>query len=335
MKRFIAEWEPQSLIQLTWPRENSDWAQNYPQAFKCFVDIAKNIIRFQRLLIVCTNHKLLINHFNSDEIAQITFFETDYNDSWARDHGGISVETNGKITIIDFKFTGWGGKFEWEKDNALTKKLFNEGIFNCLYQNELDFVLEGGALETDGKGTLLSTKACLLNPNRNPNYSLKAMEEKLTQTLGIKRFLWLNEGGLLGDDTDAHIDTLVRFANPNTIVYVQCANPKDAHYTALSAMEKELKQFTTEQGTPYNLIPLPLPTPQYAKVGNYRIPATYANYLILNGVILLPIYNCIEDHLAIQRIQIAFPKHQIIPIDCSALIQQHGSLHCITMQYYH
>ena len=335
MIRFKAEWEKQTMVQLSWPRANSDWSASYQDAQECFAQIGKSVLRFQKLLIVCENPDEVKVFFTANEIENIIWSKQNYNDSWARDHGGITIERDGQLEIIDFKFTGWGGKFEAELDNLITQNLYQQGIFKLPYQNQLDFVLEGGALETDGQGTLLSTTKCLLNPNRNPQFNLQQVEQKLTETLGINRFLWLHNGDLEGDDTDAHIDTLARFANPETIVYVQCTDENDSHFTELKKMEEEIQNFTTTQGKKYQLIPLPLPTPQFAVEGNYRIPATYANYLVINQAILLPIYNCKTDDLAIQQMQKALPQHQIIPINCKALIQQHGSLHCITMQYYH
>jgi agmatine deiminase len=327
MIRFKAEWEKQTMVQLSWPRANSDWSASYQDAQECFAQIGKSVLRFQKLLIVCENPDEVKVFFTANEIESIIWSKQNYNDSWARDHGGITIERDGQLEIIDFKFTGWGGKFEAELDNLITQNLFKQGIFKLPYQNQLDFILEGGAL--------LSTTKCLLNPNRNPQFNLQQVEQKLTETLGINRFLWLYNGDLEGDDTDAHIDTLARFANPETIVYVQCTDENDSHYSELKKMEEELQNFTTTQGKKYQLIPLPLPTPQFAVEGNYRIPATYANYLVINQAVLLPIYNCISDDLAIQQMQNAFPQHQIIPINCTALIQQHGSLHCVTMQYYH
>lgn len=331
--RLPAEWELQDVIQLSWPRKNSDWSLSYDDAQKCFASIAKAVIRFQKVFIVTENQENTARFFSDLELNKIKIIKEEHNDSWARDHGGITVEINGVYEIQDYYFNGWGSKFVSGLDNQLTKKLFKKDLFNAYYKDNLNFVLEGGAIESDGKGTLLTTKKCLLNQNRNPNLSEAEIEEVLRQELGFDRFLWLQNGDLEGDDTDAHIDTLARFCSESTIAYVQCKDENDSHFEELNKMEKELENFIDREGKPYNLISLPMPTPQLAIEGNYRLPATYANFLIINQAVLLPIYNCKEDEVAIKQLKKAFPDREIIPINCIPLIQQHGSLHCVTMQY--
>ena len=328
-----AEWEPQDVVQLSWPRRNSDWSLSYNDAQLCFAAITKAIIRFQKVFIVSEDQEATARFFSNVELNKIKIISLEHNDSWARDHGGITVEIDGKFEVQDYYFNGWGSKFVSGLDNQLTKKLFKQNIFSAFYKDNLNFVLEGGAIESDGKGTLLTTKKCLLNSNRNPNLSEGEIEEILRQELGFDRFLWLENGDLEGDDTDAHIDTLARFCSENTIAYVQCTDQSDTHFEELNKMESELKNFTDRTGKAYNLIPLPMPTPQLAIEGNYRLPATYANFLIINGAVLLPIYNCKEDDIAVEQLKKTFPDREIIPINCVPLIQQHGSLHCVTMQY--
>ncbi|MEM1214393.1 MAG: agmatine deiminase family protein, partial [Bacteroidota bacterium] len=253
------------------------------------------------------------------------------NDTWARDHGPISVFEDGQLRLLDFIFNGWGLKFPANRDNLLTKTLHTWGIYGDLPLEQVGLVLEGGALETDGQGTLLTTRECLLSPNRNPHLEQAALEEKLNETLGVDRFLWLENGRLLGDDTDAHIDTLARFCDAETIAYVHCDDPRDVHYADLQLMEQELQQFRTRRGTPYRLVPLPWPDACHAQDGN-RLPATYANFLIINGAVLVPTYGLPQDQTALQVLQDCFPTREIIGIDCRLLIEQHGSLHCVTMQ---
>ena len=263
----------------------------------------------------------------------IRFFECETNDTWARDHGGISIlDKNGNAGIIDFKFNGWGLKFAANKDNLITGKIFQSQLFNAQYINCLNFVIEGGSIESDGKGTLLTTSECLLSPNRNGAWNKDQIEQYLKENLGISRILWLDHGFLEGDDTDSHIDTLARFCPNDTIVYVQCNDPKDRHYKALKDMESQLQSFRTQDNRPFRLLPLPMA--DEIVFDNERLPATYANFLIINGAVLYPTYNQpINDSRTAEILTTAFPERQIIGIDCRALIKQHGSLHCVTMQY--
>ncbi len=248
------------------------------------------------------------------------------NDTWARDFGPITIEEDGRPVLLDFTFTGWGGKFAAEKDNAVSRKLHAAGAFGTTPLRTVDLVLEGGSIESDGQGTLLTTTECLLNPNRNPHLSREQIEEQLKSELGVSTILWLEHGYLAGDDTDAHIDTLARLCPDKTIVYVACDDPADEHFAPLKAMEQELEQFAG-----YRLLPLPWPGAKYDSEG-HRLPATYANYLVINGAVLVPTYNDPADSLALEVVGKAFPDREIIGIDCSTLILQHGSLHCITMQ---
>lgn len=329
-----AEWEEQSGVQLTWPHARTDWAHMLKEVQSCFIEIAKEISKREKLLIVAPDvenvKKQICKKINTDNIR---FFECETNDTWARDHGGISIlDKNGNAGIIDFKFNGWGLKFAANKDNLITGKIFQSQLFNAQYINCLNFVIEGGSIESDGKGTLLTTSECLLSPNRNGAWNKDQIEQYLKENLGISRILWLDHGFLEGDDTDSHIDTLARFCPNDTIVYVQCNDPKDRHYKALKDMELQLQSFRTQDNRPFRLLPLPMA--DEIIFDNERLPATYANFLIINGAVLYPTYNQpINDSRAAEILATAFPDRQIIGIDCRALIKQHGSLHCVTMQY--
>ena len=300
----------------------------------CFIEIAKEISKREKLLIVAPDvenvKKQICKKANTDNIR---FFECETNDTWARDHGGISIlDKDGNIGIIDFKFNGWGLKFAANKDNLITRKIFQSQLFNAQYINCLNFVIEGGSIESDGKGTLLTTSECLLSPNRNGAWDKDQIEQYLKKNLGVSRILWLDHGFLEGDDTDSHIDTLARFCPNDTIVYVQCNDPKDRHYKALKDMELQLQSFRTQDNKPFRLLPLPMA--DEIIFDNERLPATYANFLIINGAVLYPTYNQpINDSRTAEILATAFPDRQIIGIDCRALIKQHGSLHCVTMQY--
>lgn len=334
---FPAEWDEQSAIQLTWPHENSDWAYMLEEVTACFVNLATEILKRQQLIIVCVDSATVKYELRDVEhlFPNLTLVELPSNDTWARDHGGISVVSLGQKQIYDFTFNGWGLKFASNFDNQINRGLAEKGIFSrdIRFVNKKDFVLEGGAIESDGKGTLLTTSECLLSPNRNPHLNKDEIEEYLIRSFGLKRVLWLDYGYLAGDDTDSHIDTLARFCDEHTIAYVKCDDQADEHYDALSNMEKQLKTFSDYEGNPYRLIPLPMAKAVYDENAD-RLPATYANFLIMNEAVLIPFYNDeATDEIARQQLQLAFPTREIIGVDCSALIRQHGSLHCVTMQY--
>ena len=327
-----AEWAEQDFVQLTWPHADSDWAYMLDEAEACFVEIAHEISKRQNLLIVCRSERELrerLHHFN---MSRISFVELPSNDTWARDHAGITIFENGTRKILDFTFNGWGMKFPANFDNQLNRKLFEKGIFgkNTAYESRKDFVLEGGSIESDGEGTLLTTAECLLSDNRN-NKSKAEVEAILKETFGLKQVLWLNHGYLAGDDTDSHIDTLARLCTPSLIAYVQCTDTEDEHYDELKKMETELQNFRRLDGKPYQLLPLPMADAVYEN--SERLPATYANFLIMNGAVLLPTYSSPKDKIAKQQLQKAFPDREIVGINCLPLIKQHGSLHCVTMQF--
>lgn len=329
--RFPAEWESQSAVQLTFPHAGTDWADILPEVLPCFVEIARTIAQFQPVLVVCNSVFETRLLFGDSLPEQILLVEAPSNDTWARDHGGITVEVDGQWVILDFMFNGWGLKFPADRDNLITRHLYSRGVFRASIQHG-GMVLEGGALESDGLGTLLTTTECLLSPNRNPQWNKAEIEAHLKQRLGVHRFLWLENGYLAGDDTDSHIDTLARLCNPDTIAYVTCPDEADEHFDALKKMERELQQFQTEKGKPYRLVPLPWPEACFDQEGN-RLPATYANFLIINGAVLVPSYHVPQDAEALHIIQTIFPERKVIGIDCRPLILQHGSLHCVTMQY--
>ena len=262
----------------------------------------------------------------------VRFLRCETNDTWARDHGAITMIDTGNPSLLDFTFNGWGLKFASELDNLITGQAVKAGALKGQYIDCLDFVLEGGSIESDGMGTLLTTTECLLSPHRNGKLNQVEIEEYLKSTFHLQKVLWLDHGYLAGDDTDSHIDTLVRFCSTDTIAYVKCDNTEDEHYEALHAMEVQLKTFRTLAGEPYRLLALPMA--DKVEEDGERLPATYANFLIMNDAILYPTYQQPNnDRKAGEVLQQAFPKHQVIGIDCRALIKQHGSLHCVTMQY--
>lgn len=328
-----AEWHQQGIIQINWPHKNTDWAPILDEVDQCYIDIASAIAAEQNLLIITPEperiEKLLSGKANT---TKIHFFKCQTNDTWARDNGFITMLTEQGPMLIDFCFNGWGMKFAANYDNQINKKIFNAEILKGAYRNCLDFVLEGGSIESDGCGTLLTTTSCLLAPNRNDKMNKKDIEEYLKSIFHLKQILWLDHGYLAGDDTDGHIDTLARLCPHNTIAYVQCTDTNDEHYKALHEMELQLREFRTSSGEPYRLLPLPMPD-KIIENGE-RLPATYANFLIMNKTILYPTYNQVDnDKKAEEILAKAFPNYNIKGINCLALIKQHGSLHCATMQY--
>lgn len=331
MTRLPAEWEPQSGIQLTFPHTETDWADMLDEVLPCFVEIAAIVSRYEQVVIVCRNTAETRSLFDNIPLDNFRFIECDSNDTWSRDHGGIIIEENRQLVLLDFVFNGWGLKFAADKDNLITGKLAKAGVFKAAYRHG-GLVLEGGGIESDGLGTLLTTAECLLSPNRNPHLSKEEIEVKLRELFGLHRVLWLNHGYLAGDDTDSHIDTLARFCDPDTIAYVSCDDPEDEHYEALLQMEKELRSFTSHSGNPYNLVPLPWPDACFDSDGN-RLPATYANFLIINGAVLVPVYGVKQDEAAMGLFRALFPGRTVHGINCRSLIEQHGSLHCVTMQF--
>ncbi|NJM93871.1 MAG: agmatine deiminase family protein [Cytophagales bacterium] len=330
--RLPAEWEPQSFVQFTFPHRESDWADTYEEVLVCFISLIHAVSQYQDVLVVCHNMREVSQYFGDAARARIRLVELPSNDTWARDHGGITVWQGDQLVVQNYFFNGWGLKFPAQHDNLLTGRLYEKGYFGKAALHTMDLVLEGGGLESDGQGTLLTTADCLLSPNRNPHLSRIQIEDKLKQYLGVQRILWLEHGYLAGDDTDSHIDTLARFCDPQTIAYVQCTDPRDEHYEALTHMEDELRAFRTAQGQAYRLVPLPMPGVCLAADG-HRLPATYANFLIINGAVLVPQYQVPQDEAALEQLQLCFPDRAVLGLDCRPLIEQHGSLHCVTMQY--
>jgi len=326
---------------LTWPHANTDWAPYLSEVEPVYIEIARQVLKRQSVVVICHNEalqchvKALLKTANIDSCNLYTFV-IPCNDTWARDHGPLTLVNEQKQTqSLDFIFNGWGNKYDSSLDNAINKSLLKQSAIQAEYKS-VDLVLEGGGIEVDDNGHLLTTEQCLLNPNRNPELSREKIEFELSKHLGSKKVLWLKHGYLAGDDTDSHIDTLARLAPNNTITYVQCSDESDEHFDELNKMEQELQALRTCDGQTFTLIPLPMPAAcfeQKLEKKGERLPATYANFLIINGAILFPTYCQQEtDTLALAQIQKAFPQYDIIAVDCLPLIQQFGSLHCISMQ---
>lgn len=334
--RLLPEWAPQSGVMLTWPRSDGDWSPDYASVERCHTQLAKEISLREQVVIVCMDdshaeriRQMVRNVGGRPERLHLYPFPS--NDAWARDHGPISVLKDGKPVLLDFIFNGWGNKYPHAQDNELTTKLHARSAFGNTPIESIDLVMEGGSIEVDGEGTLLTTESCLLNPNRNPGLKREQIESQLRHYLGIDRILWLKHGAIDGDDTDGHIDTLARFCDAETIAYQACDDADDPHYTGLKAMEAELQTLRRKDGEPYRLVSLPWPAAIHDDTGR-RLPATYANFLIVNGAVLVPTYNDAADAGALKALAGAFLGRSIVPVMCRPLIYQYGSLHCVTMQ---
>ena len=334
--RLPAEWEPQGFVQLTWPHKDSLWYE-VEKVQACYTRIVTAILRHEPVLMVCRDKAECEEDLRRNGLSSmngIRFVECPINDTWARDHGAISVFGDaGDKYILDFVFNGWGLKFAADLDNQITRQAFAAGAFgpDVQYKDMRPYVLEGGSIDCDGAGTLLTTRECLCSLNRNEYLTQDQIETHLKQAFGLKRILWLDHGGIVGDDTDSHVDILARFCGPDTIAYTACDDESDENYAALKAMETQLKTFRTLDGKPYKLVPLPLPDALY--LDDYRLPGSYANFLIINGAVLIPGADAPKDAVAAAQLQKVFPNRQVEIIDCRALLSGHGGLHCITMNY--
>ena len=306
-----AEWARQSGVQLTWPHEGTDWAPVLGEVTECYVRMALEIALRERLIVVTPEaeavERLLRERLPQRALKNVELCQMSTNDTWARDHGFITLKTSTGRLLLDFQFNGWGRKFTADEDNRICRRMMG-----------------------------------LMAPNRNQPLTQTEIEQRLKRYLHVERVMWLDHGYLAGDDTDSHIDTLARFCPNDTIAYVQCTDPADEHYAELRLMEEQLRGFRTADNRPYRLIALPMAKARYEGMADeadeaargQRLPATYANFLCVNGAVLMPTYRDPErDERARRQLQLAFPRHEIVGVDCRVLIEQHGSLHCCTMQF--
>lgn len=334
-QRLLAEWEPQDAVLLTWPHKDTHWKSALDEVTQLYEALATVISDYADVVIAVPPDALEEVRSRLEEmdapLEYIHLYPVPGNDTWARDHGPLTVETVEGMKLLDFAFNAWGNRYPFELDNLITQNLFKQGAFAAAAIETQDWVLEGGSIETDGCGTLMTTASCLLNPNRNPHLSAEQIEQRLKDAFGVSKINWLHHGYLAGDDTDGHVDTLARLCPNNVIIYTACDDPEDEHYPELKKMEAELQSFTDAEGNPYRLLPLPWPEPLFND-NDQRLPATYANFLIVNEAVLVPIYDCLSDEDALEQISLAFPGYEVMGIPCSMLVEQGGSLHCITMQ---
>ncbi|HET7314706.1 agmatine deiminase family protein [Salinisphaera sp.] len=335
------EWARQSATLLVWPRADGDWGEGLTAARDSVQAMAAALARFQRVLVVAPDDEAATDIATRQRAETLpgTRLETlqlPADDIWARDTGPITMQEAGRRVFVDFRFDGWGGRFDAAADDALTLALYETGRLGAGDYRRSATVLEAGSIESNGQGALLTTERCLIGAGRrNPGFERGHAETLLADTLGANIVHWLTRGDLIGDDTDGHIDTLARFVAPDTIAYQGCSDPRDAHHGELAAMAGELAALRDAYGAPYKLIQLPLAAPQYDRHDGHRLPAGYANFLIANGCVLVPAFDDPADAEAAAIIGRCFPDREIISIDSRALIRQHGGLHCAAMQIPH
>ena len=334
--RFPAEWEPQSGVMLTWPHGGTDWRPYLYAITSTYVELVRVISERENVVIAAQYADdvdfLLKCSLTKKQYENVSIYQCGCNDTWARDHGPITLKgEDGESLVLNFRFNGWGDKFKSDLDNAITGRLLQQKAFTGREESHDNFVLEGGSVECDGNGTVLTTSSCLLAPHRNQPLTKEQIASNLKTFLRAERIIWLDHGVLIGDDTDGHIDTIVRFAPDDTLLYVGCDDADDAQCEDFKALEKQLKQLKTTDGRPYKLVRLPMPRSMFD--GEERLPANYANFLIINGAVVFPTYNPPDnDSSAAEAIAEAFPQRDVIGVDASTIIRQHGSIHCLTMQ---
>jgi agmatine deiminase len=326
---LLPEWTPLDAILLAYPSDKTDWAEDLATAETAFNDLIIALSAAAPVFVLgMQDVEVLAEKLPPGR--QVTTLDLPLNDTWARDFAPLTISDGNQLTLLNFIFNGWGNKFLSDKDNAINRELFDFGFFQ-VPMRDIDLVLEGGSIESDGAGSLMTTTACLLNKNRNPLLSKEKIEENLKKNFGAEHILWLEHGHLEGDDTDAHIDTLARFCPDNLIIYQGCDDPEDSHYQALQAMAEAIKNFRNAKGEAYRTLALPWPQAKYDAEGQ-RLPATYANFLFANGFVFVPTYDDPADTPALALLKTALPDFQVVGVAASVFIRQHGSVHCLTMQ---
>jgi agmatine deiminase len=318
---MLPEWAPQQAVMQPWLEVIQ----------RDYVELAAAIATEVPPLILCQDqrHKALVEAQLQDRCLHTPrLVSVPYNDTWCRDYGPITVAVNGERQLLDFRFHGWGAKYAAALDNAINQRL---AALWAAPLRTVDYELEGGSIESDGRGTLLTTTHCLCESNRNRAYSKAEVEAFVLSQLGMQRMLWLSEGALLGDDTDSHIDNLVRFCAPDTLAYATCSRAADPHFAPLQAMARQVQALRQPDGQPYRLHAIELPAPQFGDDGK-RLPGSYVNFLIVNGSVIVPVFGCAEDEAALATLQQCFPGKLLLPVPGGNLIRQYGGPHCATMQ---
>ncbi|EAI5931780.1 agamatine deiminase [Campylobacter coli] len=315
MIKSIPEWNEQEYLMLSLPHEKSDWKPYLGEIIQAYKEFVRAASEFQKVLLIAPSKSDFVPFEN---MVNVEFFICDTNDTWIRDFGAIDILEDNRLKALDFTFNAWGNKFQSELDNEVNSKLFKEKFKEKL--TKIDFILEGGSIDFNGEGVMLTSSNCLLNENRNSHLDKSQIEAKLKEIFGLKQIIWLENGFIKGDDTDHHIDTLARFIDKNTIAYSVCEDEEDEHYIPLQKMKKEL------EATGFNLIELPLPKPLYYE--GRRLGATYANFVFVNNALIMPFYKDENDEIIRQRLAKALPERKIVGVDARVFLRQNGSLHC-------
>ncbi len=329
-----AEWEPQEAIWLSWPHKRASWPGQFRPVPHTFAQIVAQISRFEavRINAAAALHPRArrLCAAAGAEMSRVTFFDHPTNDAWCRDHGPIFVKhrRTGEVALTDWRYNAWGDKYPpYDLDNEIPPSI---GRKLGLRRFENDMVLEGGSIEVNGAGLLLTSEQCLLHKNRNPHLTRAQIERNLRDFLGVTKVLWVGEG-IVGDDTDGHIDDITRFYKKDGFVTAVETNPRDPNHAILEAVRERLQDFRTPAGKKFDLVTLPMPRP-FAFQGQ-RVPASYANFLIINGAVLVPTFRQKRrDAEVCETLGACFPGREIIPIDCYHLIWGLGTLHCISQQ---
>ncbi len=332
--RMPAEWEPQEAVWLSWPHKRASWPGQFRAVPYTFARVVAQVSRFETVRInaaaaLQTRARRLCTAAGA-VMSRVQFYDHPTNDAWCRDHGPIFIkhDASGEVALTDWRYNAWGGKYPpYDLDNEIPPRIGRK-LKLRRFVNEM--VLEGGSIDVNGSGLLLTTEQCLLNPNRNPGLAREQIEQNLRDYLGVQTILWLGEG-IIGDDTDGHIDDITRFFKPDGFITCVESNRRDANHPMLEENLARLRRWRTPSGGRFEIVPLPLPKP-FAFQGR-RVPASYANFLVINGAVLVPTFRQkSRDAAACELIGGCFPGREVIPIDCHALIWGLGTLHCISQQ---
>lgn len=332
-----AEWAPQGAVMLIWPHDRTDWANSLDRAEAAMAAFAAAITRFESLVVVCRDTGVRRNALErlagvGCNRAAVATVIADTDDTWARDISPVPIVDGELPLLVQCRFNGWGGKYDHAKDREFGRALIDTSGFATLGYERAPITLEGGALDSDGAGGLLVNRPTVLDPDRNPDLDAAGADACFRQHFGVERILWIDVPALPGDHTDGHIDTLARFCDPGTIAYTAAGAAESVGAAAThAALEQQLAALRTADGAPYRLIPLPEPAPVLATDGT-PLPASYTNFLIVNGAVLVPVYADPADAPAIERLQAVFPERTIVPVPARTFIEQGGALHCLTMQ---
>lgn len=342
--RMPAEWSEHSATQLHWPSNSDTWPGNrLKKVEEVYLNIIESLHQYEPILLfhdirIPKNYLIEKLHSRSVSLSNVNIHSIPINDVWARDCGPIFIKrTNGfteEYAITDWEYNAWGEKYPpFDSDNALPKWLSDH--YDIRYF-KTGMVLEGGSIETNGEGIVLTTESVLMNPNRNPSLTKSEIEQSLAGFLGADKIIWLKRG-LAGDDTDGHIDDLSRFLNKNTILTMVTDDESDINYSALQENLRILERAENQLGEPFQIVTLPLPQTRIIDQtvdGSQFVPASYANFYIANGVVMVPLYDERFDKMAMDLFREFFPDRDIVGIDCTDLVWGQGSIHCITQQLY-